>query len=162
MIGLHRDPRGTTLFRGHAIRSSSTGSPSQAKSLRKYYVQQIENLRRRVRELESLTNQPCTTTESSRETELRVESVNPLYMDKEGGTRDDREHLPGEEPVNDDMESADRASASPREGQSCAGDCLEQGTESNGTVTEREMSRDKNVISDISHENSCCSTPQDH
>ena len=169
MIGLHRDPRGTTLFKGHAIKSSSTDFPSQGNSLRKCYMKQIENLRRRVKELESLINQSGSTTESSRDTKVRVDSVNPCYMDEVGDRGDELtqcEHSSEEEPVIDDVESTERVSAPPREGQSCTGGCLEQGAESNEAATEIELSKD-NVISDISHDTICeksCSTgmPQAH
>ena len=84
MIGLYRDPHGKTLFKGHTIRSSS--------KLWNPHMVQIENLRRRVRELESLINQlqSSTVTESSREKETQMESCS----DK--GTSDE---LRGEEPI---------------------------------------------------------------
>ena len=68
MIGLYRDPHGKTLFKGHTIRSSS--------KLWNPHMVQIENLRRRVRELESLINQlqSSTVAESSREKETRAQT----------------------------------------------------------------------------------------
>ena len=66
-------------------------------------MEQIENLRRRIRELESLINQPQKSNESSRERETQMESC----LDKD--TNDElREHKysPREEPIaNDDVES---------------------------------------------------------
>ena len=53
-------------------------------------MQEIDNLRRRVRELESLLNQPHSShnpTESSHEREFQVASINPCFMQEEEGGR---------------------------------------------------------------------------
>ena len=115
MIGLHRDPRGKTLFRGRTFISSSTESLSQGNSLRENYMQQIETLRRRVRELESLLNQPCNSTQSPRE-------INPCCMQQEGGGRStESARFTGEEPANDDMGPTEMAPP---------GECQEIGADS--------------------------------
>ena len=145
MIGLHRDPRGKTLFKGHAIKSSSTNSLSQGNSLRSHYLDQIENLRRRVRELESRTNQPHSSTESSRERDFPVESTNPCFMRQERIKRDydhdisEGESFPGKEPAIDDVVSE---RAPPRDVQCCAEGCIEQGAETSGASTKIELSID--------------------
>ena len=97
MIVLCRDPQGKSLFKGHTITSSSTDSLSQGNTLQSHYAEQIENLRRRIRELESLKiNQPCSSTESSREKEIVVESTNPCLMRQLESGRKDNDHEPGE------------------------------------------------------------------
>ena len=73
-------------------------------------MEQIENLRRRIRELESFINQPQqTSTESSREKELQAESC---FTHQEKDTSDklsEHECSPREEPIaNDDVESIER------------------------------------------------------
>ena len=113
MIGLYRDPHGKTLFKGHTIGSSSNGSPSASHgtSLRNHHLEQIENLRRRIRELESFINQPQqTSTESSREKELQVESCF-THQDKDTSDKlSERDCSPGEKLItnDDDVESIEK------------------------------------------------------
>ena len=134
MIGLHRDPRGKTLFRGRTIVLSSTDSVSQENSSKENYVQQIETLRRRVRELESLLNQPCNSAQSLHEREFQLESVNPCCIQQEGGGGSvgstESACFTGEELANDDMEHAEMAS--PGECREiCADSGLEEETKCN-------------------------------
>ena len=73
-------------------------------------MEKIENLRRRIRELESFINQPQqTSTESSHEKELQAESCF-THQDKDTSDKlSERECSPGEEPIaNDDVESIER------------------------------------------------------
>ena len=114
MIGLYRDPHGKTLFKGHTIASSSNDSPSasQGTSLRNHHMEQIENLRKRIRELESFINQPQqTSTESSHEKEPQAESCF-MHQDKDtSGELSERECSPGdsEEPItNNGLESIEK------------------------------------------------------
>ena len=149
MILLHRDPRGKSLFTGHTITSSSTDSLSQGNSLQSHYAEQIENLRRRIRELESLNiNQPCSSTESSREKEIVVESTNPCFMRQLEGGRKDNDHELGEcecfplkqEPTQNGDEKSKEGPLPEMDaniGQSGAEDCMsEQGADSKSTGSE--------------------------
>ena len=75
-------------------------------------MEQIENLRRRIKELESFINQPqqtSTVSESSREKELQAESCF-THQDKDtSDKRSECEFSPGEEPIaNDDVESIEK------------------------------------------------------
>ena len=75
-------------------------------------MEQIENLRRRIKELESFINQPqqiLTVSESSREKELQAESCF-VHQDKDtSGELSEHECSPGEELIaNDDVESIEK------------------------------------------------------
>ena len=73
-------------------------------------MEQIENLRRRIRELESFINQPQQTSiESSHEKEFQVESCF-THQDKDTSDKlSEREYSPREEPIaNDDVESIEK------------------------------------------------------
>ena len=70
-------------------------------------MQEIKTLRSRVRELESLLNQPHSQTESPRERQFQVESINPCFEQQEGGRRvgfTEDVSSTGEEPTNDEVE----------------------------------------------------------
>ena len=109
MIALRRDPHGSTLFRGRIIVSSSGGVLARGDQSKENHIQEIETLRGRVRELESLLNQPQPwngQTESPREREFQVESVNPSYMQQEVDRRirfTEDVCLTEEEPTNDEV-----------------------------------------------------------
>ena len=155
MVRLYRDPNGTALFRGRTIVSSSAGSISQGNPLRADHVQQIETLRKRVRELESMLNQPNShdPTESSRERELQVESVNRCFMQQEGGGRrvgfTEDVCFTGEELSSSDHCVEPTQMTPCGEGARetvCANSCLGEGDECNRAARETEIAGDSNVI----------------
>ena len=120
MIALHRDPRGTTLFKGHIIVSSSEDLSKEN------HMQEIEILRKRIRELETLFNQPDHQTKSQHE----VESINPCYQQE--GDKRVSVHLVGKEPINDDVASTETI---PPGGEICA-DGQDKGDECSETTKE--------------------------
>ena len=111
MISLHRDPHGKTIL---SKRTFTSEPLSQVNSSRKNYVQQIEILRKRVRELESHLNQPCNSTQSPREREFQLKSINPCCMQQERGSRSaeytqDSACYTGDKPPSDDVEPTEMA-----------------------------------------------------
>ena len=147
MIGLYRDPNGTTLFKGRTIMSSSTGSFSQGNPLRGNHVQEIATLRKRVRELESLLNRPHNShspTEPSREREFQVASVNQCFMQQEGRGRrvgfTEDVCFTREDPTNDGVEPTVTTPCGERE-RVCADPdgCLGEGAECNGAAREMQI-----------------------
>ena len=153
MIGLYQDPNGTTLFKGRTLMFSSAGHGfnSQGNPLRGNHVQEIDTLRKRVKELESLLNQTNShsQTELSRDRSLQMESVSQCFMQQEGRGRRVRftEDMcfTGEDPTNDDAEPTVMSPCGEKETVFAVPDnCLGEGTECNGAAGDKEISRDSN------------------
>jgi hypothetical protein len=72
-------------------------------------MEQIENLRRRVKELESLINQPQQSSSRERDSRAHVESINPCFTHQDGDRGSDElnenGHSPREEPANGDIDA---------------------------------------------------------
>ena len=153
MIGLYRDPNGTTLFKGHAIICSSVGhgSLSQDNPLRGNHVQEIDALRRRIRELESCLNQTHShdsQTKSSHERSLQMESFNQCFTQQEGLRRGvqftEGVCFTGDDPMSDGTELPTvMTPCGQRETVFADPDsCLGEGAECNGAAGEKETSKD--------------------
>ena len=109
-------------------------------------MQEIDNLRRRVRELESLLNQPHSSHNSnmlSHERDFQVASVNPVFMQQEeegrrvGFTED--VCFTREDPTSDGAEPTVMIPCGERETVYVDPDgCLEEGAECNGAAGEME------------------------
>ena len=157
MVELYRDPNGASLFRGHTVISSSAGSLFHGNPLRATHKQEIETLRRRIRELECLLNQPNShdTTGSSHERECQVESVNQCFTQQGGGGRrvrfaEDLCFTGTAELSYSDGHAAEPTVTTPcEEGAGeivCANSYLGEGAECIGKTRETEVTRDNDVI----------------